>query len=74
MGLKIHFQEQAAWVPLLRAGPGQGDLQELCRRDQEAGDPDEKAGGNNRTLKTAIPRHLYILRAVLRSRANSSPD
>ncbi len=48
-GLKIDFQEQTAWVPLLRPGPGQGDIQELCRRDQEAGDPDEKAGGNNRS-------------------------
>ncbi len=43
-------QEQAARVPLLRAGPSQRDLQELRRRDQEAWDRAEEAGGDQLLL------------------------
>ena len=31
-------QEQEAWFPPLRPGSGQGDIQELCHRDQETRD------------------------------------
>ena len=38
-------QEQEAWFPPLRPGSGQGDIQELCHRDQETRDWAQKAGG-----------------------------